>query len=377
VIDALTVRYDYSTGFQSRQTVRSISENMRYMALLRGAVVTELVLDKLKLPSEIRQIDIASLEFTEQQVGLYKPVQITPQGARISLDSITVSIQYFHRDPTEVYSQSHFVASINTIAARQQVINTLYRILNISGYPRITIEILEEVLLKNAPQEILEDIGKRQNYISSIMGNISTQVSNLRPDQVFVHTDSVKPDMLNKGSKSGAEVNIESVISTLNDQNQAALKVMSTIIGRGDSGVNTSSTEARIFSMNADELNYPVAQAWEYNLTLALRLLGYAGKVTCDFTKVELRPGLELEPQKIMRQTRLQKDLSLGLISDNEYHLQMYNRLPPKGTKPLSGTGFLNAADAAPIDTPTPNSDPLGRALSPSGSKSAKSNGSK
>jgi hypothetical protein len=375
VIDALTVRADYKTGFQIRQTIKSISENMRYMALLRGAIVTELVLDKLRLPSEIRQIDITTLEFTEKVSGVYKPQQRTTQGQIIPLDVITVSLHYFHKDPTEVYSHSHFSASINTIAARQQVINTLYRIMNISGYPRITLKVLEEIVLKNASEDVKQDAAKKNAYVNSVLSNVSNQMSSLRPDQVFVHTDSIEPDMLNKGSKSGAEVNIQSVIQTLNDQNQAALKVMSTIIGRGDSGVNTSSTEARIFSMNADELNQPVAEAWEYNLTLALRLLGYPGKVVCHFQKVELRPDLELEPQRIMKQTRLQKDLSLGLISDNEYHMQMYNRLPPAGTKPLSGTEFLSKkeADQAGSNAPSSNSDPLGRSLTPKDSKSAKS----
>lgn len=359
--------------FRLLQTVRSISESIRYMFLLRGACCMELVLDKLRLPAEIRTIDMGKVEFLEAAPGVYKPVQVTNTGDRISLDFPTIFINYFHRDPTDVYSFSHFVSAINTIAARQTVINTLYRILNATGFPRISVKVLEEIVMKTAPAEVQADVAKRQAYFLAILNNISTTISNLRPDQAFIHSDSVEPQMLNKG-KTGAEVDINSVINTLNDQNQAGLKVMSTIIGRGDSGINTSSTETRIFSLNTDELNKPVAEMWERILTLAIRLLGHEGYVECCFLPVELRTDLELEPQQVMKQQRLQIDLSLGLLTDDEYHLMMYNRLAPGGTPELSGTGFMNPAQNVSTAGTTPNTDPLGKQLAPGTSKQARGN---
>lgn len=371
ILVALTKDSDYKSGFRFRQSIRTISEGMRYMLLLRGACAQELILDKLRLPAEIRTIDMATVKFEEKAVGKYLPYQEVSNGRKIYLDYPTVIINYFHRDPTDVYSYSHFVSSINTIAARQQVINTLYRIMNVNGFPRLTVEVLEDIVMKSAPSDVQADTQKRQSYLNGVLGSITNAVSNLRPEQAFVHTDSIKPEIL-APSRSGAEIKIDSVINTLNDQNQAALKTMSTIIGRGDAGVNTSSVEARIFAMNADELNNPVAECWETILTLALRLTGYAGYVECYFQPIELRPDLELEPQKVMRQSRLHKDLSLGLISDDEYHLMMYNRFSPEGSPTLSGTLFDKGTNTDV--SPSANSDPLGRSLNPEGSKSAKSN---
>ena len=126
--------------------------------------------------------------------------------------------------------------------------------------------------------------------------------------------------------------------------------------------------------MSAEALNGPIADLFSDMMTLAIRLTGYTGYVTCKFDDVELRPASELEPQYVMKQARLQSDLSLGVLTDDEYHIAMYSRPRPDSAPLLSGTGFLNAAPAG-VDAGkvSPNSDPLGRSISTPGSKSARS----
>jgi hypothetical protein len=148
---------------------------------------------------------------------------------------------------------------------------------------------------------------------------------------------------------------------------------MGTVIGRGESGVNTASVEARIFSLAAESLNDPIADLFSDAFTLALRMTGYTGYVDCVFDKVELRPLTELEPQLVMKQSRLLQDLSLGLITDDEYHMEMHSRIRPDSSPEISGTGFMSAGTAG-TDSPSPNSDPLGRSASPAGGESARSN---
>ena len=125
----------------------------------------------------------------------------------------------------KAYSSSPFVSCINTVAARQRIINDLYRIMLITGYPRLDIEVLEDVVVKNAPLDIKGDPLKLTQYINNTITSITNTVSNLRADQAFVHTDSIKADMVNSKS-SGMTLNIEPIIKTLNAQNQAALRVM-------------------------------------------------------------------------------------------------------------------------------------------------------
>ena len=367
VLASITQRFDYSKGFQWKQSIRAISENMRYMALLRGGVAAELIVDKKLAPSEIRQIDMATLEWFEREPGKYIPQQ-DPPGAdkKILLDFPSIFVSFYHRDPTTIYSTSSFVSAINTISARQQVVNDLYRIMQLTGYPRMTVEVLEEVLMKSAPAAVKTDQTKRQEFINTQLASIQAIVANIRPDQTFVHTDSIKPGMINE-KKPASSLNIESVISALDAQNQAGMKTMATILGRGEGGVNTASVEARIFSMTAEELNEPVAEMWQQILTFAIRLLGSESYVQCKFRPVELRPALELEPQKLARGARLKEDLSLGIITDDEYHLEVYGRIRPDEAPELSGTGFMAPQEGLDQDGISPNTDPLGRSIAPEG----------
>ncbi|KQS84268.1 hypothetical protein [Rhizobium sp. Leaf383] len=373
-IKFMTMPTDYTKGFQMKQNLDQWCEEIRYMVLLRGGAGVELVFDEKLLPADLRNVDLNSVEWFEKKPGEYKPRQkVSGLTDGINLDIPTFFVSFYRQNPTKIYSNSPFVSTINTIAARQQVINDLYRIMQYTGYPRLEVTVVEEVLRKNMPVSIKLDESKQTEWINARLGEIRNSVQDIRADTAFVHMDSVEPGIMNEKSP-GAGIDISKVIETLNAQNQAGLKTMATVIGRGTAGVNTSSVEARLASMNADELNGPVAAILTNIFSFMLHQDGYQGFAEVAFVKGELRPDLELEPQLTMRQSRLLTDLSHGLITDLEYHLQMYNRLPPDGAPELSGTGFMTPAPAGGrADEVSPNSDPLGRSLAPEGSKMAKS----
>jgi len=220
--------------------------------------------------------------------------------------------------------------------------------------------------------DVKADPAKFTQYVSNTITSITNTVSGLRVDQAFVHTDSIKADVVNSKA-SGMTLNIEPIIKTLNAQNQAALRVMATTLGRGESGVNTASIEAALFAKNAEALNTPIAELWEQIFTFILRLTGSTSRVVVKFRPVELRPATELEAQLVLRQSRLLKELSLGTIDDDHYHLEMFGRIRPDSSPILSGTGF---ADKSVVDagTVSANTDPTGRSVSSAADKSAKSN---
>ena len=375
ILDTLTTRYDYVTvGFQYKPTLRAMAEELRYMLLLRGMLVGEAVISKEGIFDTIRLIDPISLEWFEKTNGRLTPEQVpTGGGNNISLDVVSVFAAYYRQDPTKAYSNSPFVSSINTVAARQRIINDLYRIMTLTGYPRLDITVLEEVIANNAPLDIKADPAKFTQYVNNTITSITNTVTNLRADQAFVHTDSIKADMVNTKS-AGMTLDIEPIVKTLNAQNQAALRVMATTLGRGESGVNTASVEAALFAKNAEALNTPIAELWEQIFTFVLRLTGSTSRVVVKFRPVELRPATELEAQLTLRQARLQKDLSLGIIDDDEYHLEMYGRIRPDSAPILSGTGFADAGSVVDAGGISPNNDPTGRSVSSAADKTVKSN---
>ena len=131
--------------------------------------------------------------------------------------------------------------------------------------------------------------------------------------------------------------------------------------------------------MNAEEINEPLAEIMSQIMTMLVRLHGHEQTVvSCRFKPVELRPETELEPMLSIRAARLKEDLSLGIITDDEYHLQMYGRIRPDDAPELRETGFMGGGgSAAEVGNPkdvSPNQDSLGRSLAPSGTEAQKSN---
>lgn len=371
-IDRITRRNDYTLGYQPKSSINGIRESLKYMLLLRGAVGAELIFDKLMLPSEIRNVDMYYVKWYEKKPGEFKPQQETTEsGEKISLDIPTFFTSTFRQDPTSPYTYSYFVSAINVIAARQQVINDLYRIMNVTGFPRIDLTVMEETVVKNAPSNIKDKPEELKKWVTGIVQGVANSFNGVAPDQPFSHTDSIQAKMINDKNPGGS-LQIEDIIATLNAQNQAGLKAVSAFLGRGNSGVNTATVEAQVFAMNAQELNEPIDYILSEILTLALRMQGFDGIVEIKSRPVNLKPEIELEAQTVMKQSRLLEELSLGLISDEEYHLKMEGRIPLWNYPKLSGTNFrsnqVNTADVSP------NSDPLGRAITPDDDASARSN---
>lgn len=380
---------DYSLGFQSKPSLREFLEGLRYMLLMRGAIGCELVFDKTMQPCEIRNVDMNTIKYKETSSGNFKPVQETENVKDLSLDIPTFFTARYKQNPTNPYNYSFFTSSINTIAARQVVINDLYRIMKVVGYPRITLKVFEEVLKNRAPKEIREDSKQFNTWINAQLRSVADKFDGIRPDQPFAHTDSIEPTILNQ-RQPGSGLQVSEIIDTLNAQNQAGLKVVATVLGRGESGVNTASVEARIFTLSAESVNGPIADIMGRILTLAMRMAGFDGKVKVWFRHAELRPDLELESLRIQKQTRLLKDLSLGKISDEYYNIEMYGFLAPDGSEELSGTRFLNSPSQDPLvedddfvfdqgspngnqANPTSKDTSVGKSVTPDGADGAKS----
>lgn len=373
IMNRMFMASDYTLGYNSKPSYKQFFDDLRFSTMLRGVVGVELVYDKTLQPYELRNVDMATIEWEETKPGVYIPYQkVTGQNDRVNLNIPTFFTEKFHQNPNEIYGYSLFVSSINTIAARQQVINDLYRIMQFTGYPRIDVKVVEKVLMANAPPALRNDTKKRQEFVDRQLTSIRGQFATIRPDQAFVHTDSVEAGVIND-KNPGAAMDISQVIDVLNAQNQAALKTMPSVVGKGGNA-NTASTESRLFAMNCDSLNETVASILSASLTLAARIAGFQGHISCYFTPIELRPVLELEPHYTMKASRLKQDLSLGIITDEYYHLEMYGTLPPEGYTPLSGTGFLEQQTVdVESEGISPNDDPNGRGQVSEGGQNAKS----
>lgn len=375
IIEILTTRRDYSKGFSQKRTLRAIAEDLRYMILCRGGICAEAVYDEQLNLSRIAIPDIATFKFQEKESGVFIPWQVQA-GEDKKMDIPTLFIQWYRKSPTDTYGISPFTAGINTMAARQQVINDLYRIMQITGYPRMYAKVLEEVIAKSAPPEVRTDAKELRRYLRARRNEITGQLQSMRADQPMVHYDSVEIGIMND-TKPGMSVDIKQVIDTLNAQNQAGLKTMATVLGRGESGVNTGTVEAQLFGKMAGSINKPIGEILSEVLTQALRFQGSESRVEVIYPEVDLRSELEMEAQKSMRTSRLRQELSDGIITDDEYHIAVHGRIRPDNSPELSGTLFNSGGLEVDAEKVTPNNDPNGRSITSATDKSVKSNQNK
>lgn len=376
IMNSLFSINDYSLGYQMKPSFREFKDEQGWMLLSRGTIGAELVYDKAMRPSSIRVVDMAYVKFTEQKNGEYKPIQKTKNGnEEIDLDIPTFFTTKYRQSPTTPYAHSFFAAAINTIASRAKIINDLYRIMNYTGYPRIEVKVMEEVLMKNCPKAYQDDESKKASWVNEQLAHITNRFVTLQPTSPIVHTDSAEVSIINE-KMAGASLQVSEIIDMLNAQNQAGLKVVATVLGRGEAGVNTASTETIIFSKSADAFNRPMEDIMSRILTLALRIAGFEGYCEFRFDPVELRPALELENQKTMLQSRLLQQLNYGLITDDEFHLRVNGELAADGVPELSGTRFLDESTNE-TDTTDPEADrsSLNRELAGENKTASKSNG--
>ena len=375
VLEELTSRRDYTSGFSQKRTLRAISEDMRYMLLCRGGIAAEAVYDEALNLSRIAIPDISTFKYQEKESGVFIPYQ-EQSGTDKKMDFPTLFLQWYRKSPTEAYGISPFTAGINTMAARQQVINDLYRIMQITGYPRMYAKVLEEVMTKNAPEEAKKDTDSMRRYLRARRNEITGQLQSMRADQPMVHYDSVEIGIMND-KQPGMAIDIKQVIETLNAQNQAGLKTMATVLGRGESGVNTGTVEAQLFGKMAGSINKPIGEILSNILTQAIRFKGSDSRVEVVYPEVDLRSELEMEAQKSMLTARYRTDLSLGLIDDDDYHLKVYGRIRPDATPVLSGTGFNEKSLEVDPASGSDGNDSIDNAISDKTDKSVKSNQNK
>lgn len=356
IILNLTSTLDYSQGFTADRSLDAINAGLRYHILVSGACCGELIQNKAvaaNLVSELRLVNPNSLEWYETENGKLYPVQVVSGQDDIDLNIPTFFHSGHHQDPNTAYSQSPFVSVINSIYARKRIIEDLYRMMNINGYPRIKIKVLEATILANAPDKIKRGtLVEQRAYINQFTASVSAAFQDLKADAPLVHSDSYEVDTINQ--KGAMSLDISPIISILNSQNQTALKTVGTILGRGENGTNTASAETRVFLKSAEDVNNTVARLWVQALNFALRLAGSTSYVKVFFNKPTFNSDVENAPNETIRQSILQKDLSLGIISDDEYALRMWGRLRSDSAPELSGTRFLNNTDLTTI-TNTPN----------------------
>jgi len=342
----------------NKQTPEELADSIRRQLFLYGGVGLEVVLDKNKLPIDYILVKSSSIKWTYKK-GHFTPFQDGPGNKKIKLDLPTFFFQDLDKDPGEAAAESPLLTAIQAVAFKQAITADIQRVMKKAGYPKLKVKVLEDVLKKHAPRDIKGDDVKLAKWLRKKKTEIATDLGKIKPEEALVIFDSIEAEYMS--SNTSGTVDFRPIMEILDGQVVSALKSLPSILGKGRSTQNSASVEAKVYINTPTYLQAKSAKIMSQALTMSARLLGYKGFIECSFDTIDLRPALELEPQKLAKQNRILQLQSFGHITDDEAALILGIEHAP--SKPLMGTNFLGSDPSMDVEGISPNTDPLGRSI--------------
>ena len=341
-------------------SAEELSDMIMRQLFLYGATGLEVVLNEFKFPTKFVLVKNKNVSW-KMKKGKFVPFQKKPGGSgEINLDIPTFFFQTLDRDPDEATSESPLLPAIQAIVFKQQVIGDIQRVLKRTGYPRLKVTVLEEVLRKNAPMSVKGDDKKLSKWLSDQKTAIGTELGKVKPEDAVVIFNSLEIDTLE--NKNASSVDFRPIMEILDGQVVSALKSLPSILGKGKNGsANIASVETMVFINTPRFLQNRATKLLSQAYTMAARLAGMKGYIEVSHDPINLRPELELEPQRLAKQNRILQLQSFGHIDDSEAALALgIEHLP---TEELAGTQFLTGGPTVDTENISPNTDPLGRSI--------------
>ena len=366
VMASMDTLYDYTKGYADKSTLDTVIETGLREVALTGALASELVLSKERLPEKINIIPYEELQWKVKSGGSKYPVQ-QASGGEIELNIPTFWVVESHKEANVAYASSMLEGALYTAFYYAEFIEDMRRAVRRSGHARVIVTLDAEKVKAAAPAEIQNDPKKLLTFMEQTRADVTTVIEALEPEDALVTYDTAAVDSI---SAEGEKMDYKELLSSLSGMLATSLKTHPSILGLRLAGSQSlSNTESLVYLKIAKAVQKPVAQVMSRAMTLAVRLYGADVYVRFKFDEIDLRPESELEAFRVLRQSRVLELLSLGFLTDQQAAEELGTgpRAPDapelSGTffKEMSGSGFQNSDDPEP----TPNSDPMGRSLQP------------
>jgi hypothetical protein len=350
----LARRIDYmgqAKGWNHYPTLRSASEAMGRDLLVTGACCGEIILNQARLPDGFQPYASTTIKFRYKN-GRKVPFQVIGDN-EVSLDIPTFFYVSLDQDLLEPYSDPPMQAALQPVQASTDFQQDLRRVFRRAISPRLQAKIKYSEWLKQVPADVLHDREKLDNYMSSFIQSIRDLLDGLEPEDALVSFDIVDFDYITGGNTSLSQ-EYEVFSDILNSKQAAGVKALPTVLGHSVGSQNIASTESMLYLKTVEgAVQSKLGEIYSRIFTTAVRLFGIDAVVEFRYEPIALRPDIELEAFRAMKQSRVLELLSLGLISDEEASIILSGSLPEPGAPRLSGTGFT----VSKPDTSNPTSN--------------------
>lgn len=268
-----------------------------FSAFLRGGFYAEIVLSK----NGREALDLATpdpkwLRFRRVQDPergqVWEPYQYI-DGSPVSLAYETIRYVPIHPLPGKPYGRPLTSSALFVTLFSLGLLHDLRRVVAQQGYPRIDLAINSELLSKWMPPSIVNNEEEKRAWLASIVQQVKDAYGSLRPDDAYVHTDTVsvnKPVGAVDSSSLGA---IDGLFRALERQMVRALKTIPLLMGINEAASETHANrqwEVHVAGIKA--LQHLCEGLLEHLLGVMLRAAGK--QATVQFRFAELRASERL-----------------------------------------------------------------------------------
>jgi len=340
------------TGFNPYRSLRSVSESLARELMLYGACSLELVLNSARIPEGLVPISTTQIKFRSKQKRLVPFQEVG--GDEISLDIPTFFYVSLDQDLLTAYPDPPMQSAMQPLIAFNDFMNDIRRIFRKAIHPRQVVSIDEDKFRARIPPDILHDSEKLEVYMNTIVSDLEGKLQGLSPEDALVIFDTL--DYSIKANENPALANEYKTLGGILEAKTAAGTKSAGIVLNHSSAAsqNIASTSSMLYVKSVEgSVQQKLNEIFSRVFTQAIRLFGLDVVSEFEFKPIDLRPKLELETFKAVRQSRVLEQLSLGLVEDMEASILLTGTVPPPGMKPLSGTRFSSGKS----DTGNPNSN--------------------
>lgn len=365
VLASIDTLYDYSKGYADKRTVKSLLVAMLKEVTISSFIGLELVLNKQRLPDKLVPVPFNGIVWNSKGDGTKYPVQpgTFTGGDDIELNIPTFWTSVMQEDLTRLYASPMFEPAIDRSIQFLGFVQDMWRTVKVAGHTRLIVKLNAENIKASAPKDVQKSAVKLKKYMEDQLLAVKDLVEGLQPEDAIVVYDTA--DVENLAAKD-IKSDYSSLMATISGMLATSLKAHPSILGlRMEGSQSLSNTESLVFLQNAAAIQVPVEDVMSRAMTLATRLYGADVYVKFKFNDINLRPADELEAYKVMKQSRVNNDLSLGRITDEDAAAILQTGPLPAGAPLLSGTMFMHPQPTSQVDDPNAPRDPQGEVLSP------------
>ncbi|MEK6459165.1 phage minor head protein [Heyndrickxia faecalis] len=322
----------------------------------QGAIALEVELnEQLNDVVDFHAVDPATLDFRKnRETGEIELVQKQLDGTYRVMNQNQVFYQPFDPDIGDPYGRSPILPVLQIVFFQVEVLKDLKAVAHHQGHARFDISVMEESILKNIPPQVAaqgED-GVR-SFVSKYIGDIEKAFKQLKPDDNFFHTDSVKVDMA--GGTQGKSMDATALINVINQQVVTSLKQLPILLGRNEGTTEThGSIQWQIYVAGIESIQRGVKRIMERAYNVALQVQGRQSTARLTFNKIRTTDRQAEATAAATETNTLITQVNQGWVTNDEAAMQavghkavsepVYRLSAPAETAKGDETGISRAA---------------------------------